>query len=499
MYSINKKQPTNIRKYLIYPITEGILLALLALVLTSVTAFFIYHHALAAIEAEIKDGLLRTASGIAACLDGDLIASFDKPEKKDFPSYQQTIKLLQKARLATKHCTYLYVNRLVDGKVVFILDPTPVDENGKPIFTDAQNLAPSIPMTKYEEPSLELTRALTTQKKVVTANPYTDKWGTFYSAFIPIFDSQNVCIGTLGADIRINDMLKRLEPIEDATKRAFFVSITLAILCGTLIWFTRRFSLQLNESRFAILENLQEAKGFADQSTYLLGKQLQRTGRIFENLAQRLITIKGAKDSAEIVKQLEIEQQKLLTLADKLYEVGKLKLSPRETDLNNFSLEQTKENVAAIVAKKKLDFDRINIDFDPMIPKEFYGPVKIYEELLSQMLCFFLKMFSLPVRYEVKLDSEEPDSVTLHHKVTAAIETLGENKIKLLKHLAREAGEEDFFAELEQAEATAVPILRELIFLLNSDLHIAIDENSFSISFLNQFNKSLEPEDEEQK
>ncbi len=105
MYSINKRVPDKIRKYYIYPISEGLFLAILALLLTSVTAYFIYHHALKAIKEEIKDGLLRTASGIAACLDGDLIASFDAPEKSELPAYGETLALLQKARLATKHCT----------------------------------------------------------------------------------------------------------------------------------------------------------------------------------------------------------------------------------------------------------------------------------------------------------------------------------------------------------------------------------------------------------
>ncbi|MDD3148782.1 MAG: hypothetical protein PHD82_15920, partial [Candidatus Riflebacteria bacterium] len=63
MYSINKKVPGSIRKYYINPVAEGLVLASIALFLTAITSFFIYHHALSAIKAEIRDGLFRTASG----------------------------------------------------------------------------------------------------------------------------------------------------------------------------------------------------------------------------------------------------------------------------------------------------------------------------------------------------------------------------------------------------------------------------------------------------
>lgn len=95
-----------VRTYRIYPVTEGLFFAVLAMILSSVTAFFIYHHALNAIEYEIKDGLLRTTAGIAACLDGDLIATFNSPDQKNDAKYLETLALMQKARLATKHCTY---------------------------------------------------------------------------------------------------------------------------------------------------------------------------------------------------------------------------------------------------------------------------------------------------------------------------------------------------------------------------------------------------------
>ena len=498
MYSINKKKPINIRKYLIYPVTEGIVLALVALFLTAVTAFFIYHHALKSIRAEIKDGLLRTASGIAACLDGDLIASYDSPEKSELESYKSMLKLLQKARLATKHCTYLYVNKLQGDKVFFILDPTPIDENGKPLFSDEINLAPSIPMTEYKEPSQELIQSLKEQTKVVSDEPYTDQWGTFYSAYVPIFDRNKKFVGTLGADLRIDDMLARCEPILDATKRAFFVAFILAILCGTLIWFARRFSLQLNESRFHILANFLDASEFADQTAEKIGKQLQRTGLIFKNVADRIKKIRQVESQNDLQGLLKDEEDRLSSFAQKLAEAGEFKFIRRETELDDFSIPEAWKNVKKSLAENQLDSDKIEFEIDKNIPAVIFGAAKTYEELLAQMCSFYLKMFSSRIKCEVLMTREEAKDVFLIQKMTADLSALEDHKIKLLEHLSQEADKEEFFTEIELAEAASIPILRELIYLFNSDIGVAIVGTNFEISFECLFKKSKEDESEDE-
>lgn len=497
MYSINRNKPAKVRRYLIYPLTEGIFLAVLALILTSVTAYFIYHHALSAIKEEIKDGLLRTSSGIAACLNGDLIASFDSPEKKDLPEYQATLALLQKARLATKHCTYLYVNRLIDNSVVFILDPTPIDENGLPLFTDEKNLEPSVPMSKYESASKELLEALNKQVAIVSAEPYTDQWGTFYSAYIPIFDSQKRFVGTLGADLKIDDMLARCKPIEEATKRAFFVSVVLAMLFGTLIWFTRRFSLQLNESRFSLLDNFLNAKEFADQTSVRIGRQLNRIAQIFKNLSLRLAQIGSEKDLEKVIALIHTEQNRLSSFSEKLTEIGKLKFSKRDLELGNFRPAVVRDEVQQQLLNCCENSANLSFVIDKDIPDSLYGSIQTYEELLGQMGQFFLKMFDGPVTCQIKLLREGRGEIAIRQTMSADLTGIDPQRQQLLEHLCREAGSEDFFEEIELAEAVAVPIVRELIYLLNSDITVSIANNMFSINFESVFQKAAEEAEEE--
>jgi hypothetical protein len=498
MYSINKKMPEKIRKYYIYPITEGCILAFLALMLTAVTSYFIYHHALYAIKEEIRDGLLRTSSGIAACLDGDMLASFDSPDKKDLPEYLATVELLQKARIATKHCTYLYINRMVNGQIVFVVDPTPIDEEGKPLFSDENNLASSVPMTPYENPSKELLVALASHTPIVSAEPYTDTWGTFYSAYIPIFDSKKQMAGVLGADLRIDDMLARCKPIENATKRAFFVSCALSVLFGMLIWFTRRFSLQLNESRFILLESFLIAREFADRTSIQIGKHLNKTSVLLQNIKTRLQAISMNSDS-DLPVLLKTEEARLASLAEKIMIVSELKCGKGNLELGVFRIAEVTDRIRAQFNIAGENQDRLIVFIDSSIPAELYGPVHTYEELLQQMMAFFLKMFSGRVEYRSELIQEGNREAIIRQSMISDSSTVEAHGGELLRVLCDRGKRNDFFYEVELAEAVAVPIVRELIYLLNSDINISLESDRFSITFDTMFQKSPEPEDAEEE
>lgn len=496
MYSINKTKPKKIRKYLIYPVAEGSFLAIFALFLTSITAYFIYHHALAAIRVEIKDGLLRTASGIAACLDGDQLALFDAPEKKDLPEYQDTIHLLQKARLATKHCTYLYINRMVASSVVFVVDPTPVDEAGKPLFTDEKNLEPSIPMTPYPGASTELIEALTEKTSVVTQEAYTDGWGTFYSAYVPIYDSENRIAGTLGADLKIDDMLARCAPIEEATKRAFFVSCVLAMLFGTLIWFTRRFSLQLNQSRFDLMEDYSIAKEFSDQTSVRLGEQLNRTAQIAKNVSDRLSIAREKGDLKELQEFLNLEIARLNSFSETLREVAALKCKRRNLEFENFEVANIQKSLPKALAKSCPNSENLVFEADKDIPSVLYGSVLVFEEVHEHIGNFFLKMFAGKVFCRTQLMDETNVDIVLRQTMEASTEGMDKGRLELLEIICKEIEEVDFFEEVELAEAVSLSVVRELIYLFNSEINVTLDATSFSISFETLFKKSLEEQEE---
>ncbi len=494
IYSVNKDAPEKAKKYNISPAIEGIALGIFALLLTFITAYFIYTNSMEVLQHEIKDGLLRTVSGIAACLDGDKIATFTDSKDAERQDYQEMISLLQKARIGTKHISYLYVNtikkEMVEGKekdqVYFVIDPISLDENGNPLYTDEASLEPSIPMTLYEDADQYLIKSFYEGKAIVADEPYTDKWGTFYSAYAPIFDKNKKVIGTLGADLRINELDDRCKPMVDATKRAFIVSVSLAMLLGTFVWFTRRFTFMLNESRQTIFQNFLVAKRFADQTSTSIGSQFQRTSSILRYTAQKLDSLSKIEDGSEIKDNLNKEKQKIERFADRLLTLGELKYSKRQKELENFSIAEVNHN---ILKELKNDIhlankvNKVTYDVDKDIPEILYGPVISYEELIGHIYELCLNLFDSSVYSKTLLIEERSKDVILRQTFAVSTQGLDENKMHIADAISKNISSEDWGEQIELSDSINIPIIQELLYILGSSIKSEIKDDFFKINF----------------
>lgn len=226
------------------PALQGVLFTLAWLAVTNVTIYFIYLRAVEAVKEEIRDGLLRNVSVAATSIDGDQHRRFTSKSYRQDPAYLAFIAHMENLRKASTDVRYLYTNILKDGKVYFIANGSPQNDNNKDGKPDE---APQL-MDPYPDAGKALRDALRNQKPAVDQEPYTDVWGTFYSAYAPFKDSQGRFVGTLGMDLELRTLQQRLKPIGVAAQRAAFTSGILAILFGAAVWFFR--------SRNGILESL---------------------------------------------------------------------------------------------------------------------------------------------------------------------------------------------------------------------------------------------------
>ena len=153
---------------------------------------------------QIKRRMLDILQSAVALLDGD---EMGKVQKEDFNTdeYQKAYNLLGTFQENFK-LEYIYgIRDMGDGTFTFTIDPDKESpgEFGEPIeYTEALHQASlGIPGMDKE--------------------PYEDKWGKFYSAYVPIFDSNGKVSGILAADIRA-------EVYERAMRRHIY---TMLIIC----------------------------------------------------------------------------------------------------------------------------------------------------------------------------------------------------------------------------------------------------------------------------
>ena len=277
------------------PAIEGILFTLAWLTLTNITIYFIYVRAVEAVKEQIREGLLRNVSAAATMIDGDQHKLFTSKAFKNDQGYVNLITRLERVRKASSDVKYAYTNIIKGDKVYFIANGSPQGDNDKDGRPDE---APQL-MDPYPDAGLALRDALRFQKPAVDKEPYTDAWGTFYSAYAPFKDSRGKFVGTLGMDLELVTLKARLVPIGVAAQRAALTSDILAILFGAAVWFFRSRNRILEEQRgLAIgekskveLERLQERSSSAIQLEAIATKMENKT----KNYASALIRYARAR------------------------------------------------------------------------------------------------------------------------------------------------------------------------------------------------------------
>lgn len=244
------------------PGLEGLVCALVMIVALGASTGLTYLRAREAVLREIREGLIRLASSAALSIDGDVHRLLKSSDQRTSAEFLALAGKLESLRKASAHVRYAYTNVWKDGKVFFIVDNSPqYDIDGDGIPDDPPEI-----MSPYPDASPSLIRALTEQIATVDDEPYTDRWGTFISAYAPFFDSQHRFVGTVGLDLDLADLAERLQPLQHALKRLSIISVLFGIFFGVLVWYFRRQILQISELRRGMLADVEWAVALANDA-----------------------------------------------------------------------------------------------------------------------------------------------------------------------------------------------------------------------------------------
>ena len=165
------------------------------------------------IKKSIQQRMLDIANCAAGSVNGDILGAL-KAEDADTPEYRQIYNTLAIFR-DNVELEYVYgIKDEGNGKFTFTVDPDPDDpgEFGEEVkYTDALAIASK-------------------GTSAVDETPYTDAWGTFYSAYSPVFDSTGKVAGIIAADFSSNWFEAQLSERTGST-----ILSSLAILLVTLL------------------------------------------------------------------------------------------------------------------------------------------------------------------------------------------------------------------------------------------------------------------------
>ena len=137
------------------------------------------------LKQQMQGRMFDILNSAAALLDGDILESLQKDDYNT-PEYQDSLRILRTFQ-QNFNLDYIYgIRDMGDKTFTFTIDPDleSPGEFGEPIaYTDALYSA-----------SLGVA--------AVDQEPYEDRWGRFYSAYVPVFNSKGKVGGIIAVDVR---------------------------------------------------------------------------------------------------------------------------------------------------------------------------------------------------------------------------------------------------------------------------------------------------------
>ena len=168
----------------------------------------------------INTKMLDTSRTVASMIDGDVLGKI-KAEDKNTPEYQKILKLLRNFQENTDFKFVYCVRKTGNKKYILTIDPT--DESSEEFGEFGEPLTP--------------TKALDIASlgdSAVSEEPYDDTWGTFYSAYTPVHDSNGKITGLVGVDLRADwyedQVLSWVKSIVIITVLALIIGIITVLL-----------------------------------------------------------------------------------------------------------------------------------------------------------------------------------------------------------------------------------------------------------------------------
>ena len=160
-------------------ISAKIFICVLALLVVSdaVIGATIYNRSKNALIQQIKDNVMNVARCVAASVPGELFDGIEPGDEEgdaDFEAIHDVLSIF----LDNAGVEYVYtVRKTADGGAEFLVDSDP-DE-------------PGLPGDEFEGDDYEMGEAYK-GITIATSEPYTDEWGTHFSAYSPIYSDGKI-------------------------------------------------------------------------------------------------------------------------------------------------------------------------------------------------------------------------------------------------------------------------------------------------------------------
>lgn len=145
-------------------------------------------------------------------------------------AYRRVVAPFREMLRAVPEFRYIYTLRPTPEGLRFIADAAEPIDSDKDGVIDQATLGEAC-----DEPDEAMARALRDREVTISDVPYTDKWGSFISAYAPVFNAEGDIECLVGIDITASTYLARLDRIRQAASLSYAVGTITSIGIGMLV------------------------------------------------------------------------------------------------------------------------------------------------------------------------------------------------------------------------------------------------------------------------
>ncbi len=314
------------------------------------------------LKQRLKDRLQSIVATAALQFDGREIQALHEQglEAVGTDLYRKNILKLQSIREANHDIRYAYIFAKTDdvNTVVYVIDADAIsiapvidfNEDGK---IDSDDV--SEPGEEYDVSEVPVLQNEAFQTPSIDEEMTVDTWGTFLSAYAPIFLPDGTAAGTLTIDVEVTDYIR----IVGATFTPFILFIVALLL--TILTLTH-ITVRIWKKRVEIVKELDRQK---DELLGLVSHQLAAPVSAIKWYIEMLLDGDLGELKPEQKQQLETVQLSTGNLSDLIgmildvsrIQLGRIRIDKQELDLNVF-FKEILDVVTPKAIEKKIDFQK---------------------------------------------------------------------------------------------------------------------------------------------